>query len=288
MGDADWLGYWYPLRNFNTDYLLFQDLLESPDADANILHEDDPRPVPPWWTIELWGFETVQNPTVGLISNLFDSPERAWQPDNPMGGPPNATRHTHLKARVYYSNNSEYNRWIDVDIGTGTRLSVQANQVFVGVLTPRDALPVGRGTRARTTFTGRLEAGDNLAQALVGGTISLSPYSTNGRNICTNTQQVLIPADSGSAIAIPPAAKRVQVYAQKTGAIPDPCWQTGIRRNPGDLFEPGYPDSGALVIDATTRRTTNPIDIPQHASAIVVPTVSENPRILTYVFELDT
>ncbi len=289
-GDANWKGYWYPLRNSNTDYRRFtKGFLESPILDANITDESDPKPRPLWWTVELWGFETVQEPIVGLVSNLFESPERAWQPDNPSGGPPNATRHTHLQARVFYMNNSEYTRWIDVDIGSGTRLSVQADQVFVGLLVPPDALPVSRGSRNKTTFTGNLDDGERLTQALVGGTISLSPYSTNGRNICTNTKQVLIPSDAvNTVIPIPPAAKRVQVYAQKDGAIPDPCWQTGIMRAPADVFTPGFPDSGALFIDPTARRTLNQIDIPQHASAIVVPTPSEEPRILTFVFELDT
>lgn len=289
MGDADWEGFWYPLRNHNSDYRLFtKNFIESPILDSNIQDESDPRPMPLWWTVELWGFETVQNSTVGLVSNLFESPALAWQPDNPGGGPPNATRHTHLKARVFYMNNSGYTRWIDVDIGNGTRFSVQADQVFVGLLVPPDAVVVGQGTRTKSTFRGNIEPDENLAQALVGGTVSLSPYSTNGRNICTNTEQIVIPADSAASVAIPPAAKRVQVYAQKTGTIPDPCWQTGIRRNPGDLFEPGFPDSGALFIDPAARRTLSQIDIPQHASAIVIPTVSEDERLLTFVFELDT
>lgn len=284
-GDAGNASFLYFLRLTNDDYRIRRQWLESPVLDRNNCNDGYPLPVNLWWTIDVHGFEVVQSSEVGLTAQQYFGPEEAWQPEGlPLPTFLDATRHTHLKARVRWINNSGVREYVDIDIGHGQRLAVQSDQVFVDLLIPPDALPVLDGGNETVLPPPLVET--PVAQALIAGSVNASPYSPAGQQIVTNTIIVNVPQGQPLNVQIPPRAKRVQVYQEFVGLAVSPFWNTALVRSPGPVYAPFARDSGILGIDPLTFRTPV-LDIPQHCSLIRIPLNANNPRLYAFVFELD-
>lgn len=295
--DSEYRSFLYPLRRTNYDYREPNNrFLESGPLDAfdpcgppglpiNVSH---------WWTVEIAGFEIMNGPLLSLESDFFDAPEMAWQPDGPLSDSrAYATRHTHLKARLWWMNNTGRHRWADVDIGHGTRFSIQANQVFAGLLVPPGSLPITPGQK---TVLPEPDPPAVITQAMIVGSINLSPWAPDAGQISTNTIVVdvlpgaaTIPSGIGPptpAIKIPPFAKRVQI-CQFGGAVTPLSFVPSVQRSAPDVWSIGLGPICPIVIDPATFSTQR-IDIPQHASHIALGAPDfDDLRTYTFVFELD-
>lgn len=289
VGDAKPLGFCYELRPTNENYVrvLKTQWLETMPLDQNFWNEADPRPTPLWWIIELHGQEIVQSAVDFPTCDPFGFPYKKWMGTGPAPVPPQfANRFTHLKARIHYQNNSGRSRWVDVDIGPGIRVAVIADQVNVDLLGPPNSAQVVEGSNVGQLITVQNPDQDDvaIAQALITGTVSLSPFAPTGERVATNTIVVDRAEDDSALVKIPPGASQVQVYLTEADAVSDLDFVPGVRRLAGDLFDV-MPRIANLPIIAANLASPR-LDIPKHADHIFIPALAEDNRY-SFVFELE-
>lgn len=190
--------------------------LESMPLDRDPTDEGIPYPVTVWWNIEVWGFTqffqgTAAAPTT--IQPRFAGPQNSWQSGNI-----DATRTSPLRFRLRYQNESQRNRYVDIDVGAGIKLAICSDQCVVEGLVPEGSLSLNDGTPAVDTFT--IPPGTTYAQSLIAGTISMQDAPVGDRFATLTERLFAAPGDANSiatTIKIPPAAKKVTVLQGAAG-----------------------------------------------------------------------
>lgn len=170
---------------------------------------------PTWWTIDLWGIENTTLIPVGVPGIL---------PLTQSALINQGQRFTRLKARIEWEN-MQIKRQVDVDIGTGTRISILANAVRVVLLIPSEQRWLEVGTVVNQSRGITLPVGGNgglATNVLLGGSIypCFAPLS-NRYPTYTNMVAQLATGDVGVVdpveIPVPPAAKYISIYPFAAG-----------------------------------------------------------------------
>ncbi len=110
------------------EYRTVSNFLESMPLDRDPTDEGIPYPVTKWWNIECWGFTSFfeQLDTDRTITPRYNGPQNAW-----LSGDLSATRTCPLRFRLRYQNESQRNRYVDVDVGAGIKLAICSDQCVV-------------------------------------------------------------------------------------------------------------------------------------------------------------
>ncbi|MBC23828.1 MAG: hypothetical protein CMJ32_07955 [Phycisphaerae bacterium] len=190
--------------------------LESMPLDRDPTDEGIPYPKTVWWNIEVWGFTQFFEATAGAPTTIqprYNGPQNSWQSGNI-----DATRTSPLRFRLRYQNESQRNRYVDIDVGAGIKLAICSDQCVVEGLVPEGSLSLNDGTPAVDTFT--IPAGTTYAQSLIAGTISMQDAPVGDRFATLTERLFAAPGDANSiatTVKIPPAAKKVTILQGAAG-----------------------------------------------------------------------
>ncbi len=183
--------------------------------------------LPTWWRVNLWGLEITQALAAADAQPALPRAQIVNQ----------GLRHTRVKARINWEN-MQNNRSVDVDIGTGTRLSICANAVRIEALLPVQTPGVapqltGGFVEVGTVIGGTAPGGpvvgtgafDKLWAGLkIDALVGASCYPVHSPDGCceaTYSQifQVLPGATAEDRlIPIPPGARAVSIYDVTPGS----------------------------------------------------------------------
>ncbi len=197
------------------NYRPISNFLESMPLDRDPTDEGIPYPITKWWNIEVWGFTQFFAPEDDprVITPRYNGPQNAW-----TSGALDATRTSPLRFRLRYQNESQRNRYVDVDVGAGIKLAICSNQCVVEGLVPLESLSLNDGTPAEDEFT--IPAGETYAQSLIAGTISMQDAPVGDR-FATLTERLFVPlgtaGTAATTVKIPPAAKKVTILQGPAG-----------------------------------------------------------------------
>lgn len=202
---------------------------------------------PVWWTINLWALETLRNITANGATTL---PPLSVSQLGAQG-----TQFSRLKARITYENVTPYR--IDVDIGTGSCLSLLANSVRIALLLPN-------------TFRLSGVTGVDLGPGnIVDSRASTSCYASEspvGQRSATYTQYEVMEPDEGSRdIPVPPGAKFISVYYDPQSAATALEWRQStvpVTATPVGRLDVGPPD---FITEATVPQNCDTLRIPTEA-----------------------
>ena len=190
--------------------------LESMPLDRDPTDEGIPYPKTVWWNIEVWGFTQFFEATAGAPTTIqprYNGPQNSWQSGNI-----DATRTSPLRFRLRYQNESQRNRYVDIDVGAGIKLAICSDQCVVEGLVPEGSLSLNDGTPAVDTFT--IPAGTTYAQSLIAGTISMQDAPVGDRFATLTERLFAAPGDANSiatTVKTPPAAKKVTILQGAAG-----------------------------------------------------------------------
>ena len=249
------------------EYRTVSNFLESMPLDRDPTDEGIPYPVTKWWNIECWGFTSFFEPadTDRTITPRYNGPQNAW-----LSGDLSATRTCPLRFRLRYQNESQRNRYVDVDVGAGIKLAICSDQCVVEGLVPQDALSLNDGTPVTDDFT--IPAGQAYAQSLIAGTISMQDAPVGDR-FATLTKRVFAPAGlagtPATTIKVLPAAKKVTI-------LQGPAGTPGVFGFEQWADTAVGPQLGQVAVDPVTR-TSPKVEIPGQASYLTI----RNPDPLT-------
>ncbi len=296
-GDAESRQFFYPLtltgtgalgsNIVNNPQVISPNFLETEPLDKNLGKpegEADVRPDPRWWTIALWGYE---------VTRLFAGDPITAKPfGSPLGSAvpgsgaqlQRGSRSTHLQARIIYSNNAGYLRTVDVDIGSGIRVSVVSYFVRVQLLGTLLTKETVEGANPRAVFN-NLPDDFPVVDALVCGSIT-DTWSSQGEKLSTFTQTVRVPAgNTDQRVCIPASARKVQVYQTSVGTVLPLSWRLSEAATAGAPPFPLGPSLGQLDFIPALRRTQR-VDIPGLATHLAFDTADpDNERIFTTIWE---
>ena len=259
--------------------------------DRDPTDEGIPYPVTVWWDVEIWGYTTyfrAGTQALPPVSLSFNGPQNAWNGEDAIGaqpgfGPANAVRTSPLRFRLRYQNESQRNRYVDVDVGAGIKLAVNSNQCVVEGLVPADSIAINDGQPNQNNFT--VPPNETWAQSLIIGTISAQDAPIGDR-FATLTEPMEVAAGEFGGLAetvkIPMGAKKVTIVQTDPG--------------PPGVFEfytaaddtgPIGPPVGTIATDPVTR-TSRKTEIPGNASYVTI----ANPfpggiRRFNFVFSLE-
>lgn len=223
---------------------------QTPDLELGESYFTASEIIPVWWRIDLWALEVSRS--VALAT--FVPPLTRGQIVN------QGQRFSRLKARITFETTQE--RVVDVDIGTGIRLSMLASSVRVNLLLPRnqgyrlvgDQLPVGVS-----------ESGEGLVTDTLASGSAYQSESPHGVNQATYTQFVAFgTTDPGPrVIPIPSAAKFLTVYANppQPGNPALQWFQAVASTFPSPVGEVVIPPS----------RFIESVAVPQNCDSLVIP-----------------
>ncbi len=264
--------------------------LESMPLDRDPTDEGIPYPVTVWWDIEIWAYTIFFDagtapPAAQSVS--YNGPQYAWSgQDDPAAqpgfGPANAVRTSPLRFRLRYQNESQRNRFVDVDVGAGIKLAVNSNQVVVEGLVPVGSIAVNEGGPEQTFTPG---PGETWGQSLVCGTISKQDAPIGDRWATLTEPLLAAPGASGTlleTVKIPMAAKKITIVQTDPGP-------PGVFNyfSAADSTGPLGPAVGSIATDPVTRSSRR-TEIPGNASYITL--ASPFPgglRRFNLVFELE-
>ncbi len=235
--------------------------LESMPLDRDPTDEGIPYPKTVWWNIEVWGFTQFFQGTAAVPTTIqprYNGPQNSWQSGNI-----DATRTSPLRFRLRYQNESQRNRYVDIDVGAGIKLAICSDQCVVEGLVPEGSLSLNDGTPAVDTFT--IPPGEVYAQSLIAGTISMQDAPVGDRFATLTERLFAAPGDADSiatTIKIPPAAKKVTVLqgaAGTPGVFDFKQWADGLLG----------PTLGQVAVNPATRVSPK-VEIPGQASYITL------------------
>lgn len=251
-------GLWYDGNKFpglSADANAFVMQQTPPDLDeyGDLLYAKAAAPT--WWTVDLWGIEVTRfMPGAGTVQPLVQSALIA------QGG-----RNTRLKARVVWEN-MQVRRSVDVDIGTGTRFSVEANNLRIMLLIPKAQRFQEVGSVVNTVRSNNTQLGNGLVlDAMVGGSVypCFAPlsnrYSTFTQLVAQLTEEetgVVTPRE----ILVPPDAKYLSIYPSGDPVLTPWTWQTTTLASGGAALGPVDYDP---AINAVVRRP-----VPQNIASV--------------------
>jgi hypothetical protein len=271
-------GLWYDANKFpglaadQTDFLMqqtppglssFGDLLWT-KAEA-----------PTWWTVNLWGVELVRFLTVG-------SP--AQQPLSQSALLANGQRFTRLKARVQWEN-MQLLREVDVDIGTGTRFPILANNLRIMLLIPQSQRFQEMGTVVNTVATNNTMLTNGLLIDSMVGASAYPCFAPLSNRYPTFTQLIAqlafgeVGVVAPIEVPVPPAAKYLSIYPSGDPALIPWVWFTTPIAAGGAAVGTIFYDP---TISAVVRRP-----IPQNVSTIVMPVATPFRRRWNLIWELE-
>lgn len=267
------------------------DRLGIPTATADFLAGADPRidilnglsdllwvsaQAPTWWTFNLYGLEVAQFLPIG-VAPVEPISQSAFLNRAP-------SRFTRLKAVVEWEN-MQLPRSVMVDIGTGTRFSILANNVRVKLLVPtlennRFLEEGSRPQNSTTTYTGGF-----FVNSLIGasGYPCFAPLCNRYPTFTQNVRQ-LGAAEGGVEVPIelpvPSGAKYITIYTDEAigAAVPWFFQSTPIAE--------GGPPYTTINPDPTTNNVIR-YPVPQNASTIVQPVAAIARRQWEIVWELE-
>ena len=212
---------------------------------------------PTWWTVDLWGIEVARflPAGAGTVQPLVQSALIAQ-----------GRRNTRLKARVTWEN-LQVRRTVDVDIGTGTRFSIEANNLRIMLLIPKAQRFQEMGSIVNTVRDNNTQLGNGLVlDAMVGG--SCYPcFAPLSNRYPTFTQLVaqLRDVDTGVVtpreVLVPPDAKYLSIYPSGDPFLVPWTWQTTTLAEGGAALGPIDYDP---AISAVVRRP-----VPQNIASII-------------------
>ena len=198
--------------------------LESMPLDRDPTDEGIPYPVTVWWDIEIWAYTIyfAPAPIPAPQDVAYNGPQYAWtgqdDPGVPIGfGPANAVRTSPLRFRLRYQNESQRNRFVDVDVGAGIKLAVNSNQIVVEGLVPEGSIAVNEGGPPQSFAP---PPGEVWGQSLVCGTISKQDAPIGDR-WATLTEPLRAGAGAAGTlletVKIPMAAKKITIVQTDPG-----------------------------------------------------------------------
>ena len=243
----------------------------SPVSDLVYAHAQAPS----WWTIDLWGQE---------VSRFVEDGEPQISPLTRDEVINQGQRFTRMKARVFWEN-MQVIRSIDVDIGLGTRFSINANAVRVTALYPQDQRIIEVGTTGaapQQTFAELFGPG-LVIDTLVGASI-YPCYSPLSNRYPTYTERfvMLSQADGGTSpivSPVPPGSKYISIYPIGDSSLVP--WQ--LLSGPDGS---GLGPTAILDYDPTIRAVIRR-PIPQNSQFIRLTGVTNETRAWEIVWELE-
>ncbi len=256
-------------------YKTISNFLESLPLDRDPTDEGIPYPVTKWWNIEVWGFTQYFTANEGplQITPRYNGPQNAW-----TSGNPDAVRTCPLRFRLRYQNESQRNRFVDVDVGAGIKLAICSDQCVVEGLIPQGSTRLNDGTPVEDEFT--VPDGQTVAQSLVAGTISMMNVPVGDR-FATLTEPLAVEAGQLGTVKVPAAAKKVTIVQ----AGPGTPGVFGLAQTLTDFVSGQI--VGELAVNPLTRNTGK-VELP--GTACYVGILNPDPsvdRFFSLVFDLE-
>ena len=275
------IGLWYDPGKFPGvagDALNFLMQQTPPDLDeyGDLLYAHAMSPT--WWTVDLYGIE---------LARFIPAGDPPVTPADQSFLISNGQRFTRLKARVSWEN-MQVPREVDIDIGTGTRFSILANNLRIKLLIPKGQRFQEVGTVVNTVRSDGLQFGPGLVlDAMVGASVypCFAPlsnrYPTFTQRIAQLSAVDVPPGVFPIEIPTPPAAKYLSIYPTGDPFLIPWTWQSVLGQAVAGAVPFGTIDYDP-AISAVVRRP-----VPQNVGSIIQPVVGFTRRGWDLTWELE-
>ncbi|MCH9682858.1 MAG: hypothetical protein K0V04_15585 [Deltaproteobacteria bacterium] len=217
-----------------------------------------------WWVVTLTALEVVRIAGEPLMPLPRGSLTRA----------PNAVPSSRLRARIGWGRTGQGHA-VDVDIGAGIRLAIEGCEVDVKVVGPRGRMR--ETTQGDVRPLGDPGVGGMFIDTLVSAHIVPSHGPPSSRRPTLTQVLSVSPGLADRTVVVPPFARRLTVARGGSGALGPLAFRVGATGPSIRELETSPLDPGATVTAV----------IPQAASHVSTGPADPNPRVLTFIWELD-